>query len=68
MERTNKLAVANRLCSAGCRKSLYGDLLTVAPAIFAGHGRVTLNVVLFVGGVLAQMSSFKLGGGASVAV
>jgi hypothetical protein len=38
MASTNKLAVAKRRCSAGCRRSLYGDLLTVAPAIFAEHG------------------------------
>jgi hypothetical protein len=50
MASTNKLAVAKRLCSAGCRKSLYGDLLTVAPAIFAGHVEGTLDSFLVVVG------------------
>lgn len=39
MASTTRLAVAKRRCKAGCKKSLYGDLLTVAAAMVPGHGR-----------------------------
>lgn len=43
---THKLAVAKRRCSAGCRKSLYGDLLTVEAAIAVAHRPALRSVVM----------------------